>query len=122
MSLETEKKTIAAMIRIYCKDLHNTQQGLCDACMDLQQYAFKRIEHCPLKYDKPACNGCTVHCYTQVRRDKVRLVMIYSGRRMLFRHPYLTLIHYIKRKKIRKRSYSHRRNFKFRTLHWRSGS
>jgi len=106
MSLETEKKTIAAMIRIYCKDLHKTEEGLCSKCSDLLDYASKRIDHCPFKVNKPACNTCTVHCYAKDKRARVKQVMRYSGPRMPLRHPYLSVMHLMstwknKKKKVR---------------------
>ena len=84
MSLATEKRTIAAIISIYCKDNHHTINTLCDECSDLRNYALKRIEQCPYQASKPACNTCTVHCYAPEKRERVRQVMRYSGKKNAF--------------------------------------
>jgi len=96
VGIKTENKTIAVMIRIYCRDMHYTKQGLCKDCEDLQNYAFKRIDHCPFKAHKPACNKCKVHCYSPEKRDRIKKVMRHSGKKMLLRHPYLSIVHLLK--------------------------
>jgi hypothetical protein len=35
-----------------------------------------------------------VHCYKPVMRDKVRGVMRFSGLRMIYKHPVLSLLHF----------------------------
>ena len=82
------------MISIYCKGNHNTNDNLCDDCSSLLDYAFKRIDKCPVKESKTTCAKCTVHCYKPDMREKVRGVMRYSGPRMLYHHPVKTLLHY----------------------------
>jgi hypothetical protein len=95
MSIAVEKRTISAMVSIYCNDLHQNPEGLCNECSALQSYALKRIEYCPFKTSKPACNTCTVHCYALEKRERVKQVMRHSGRKMPLRHPYLSIIHLI---------------------------
>ncbi|HNR32353.1 MAG TPA: nitrous oxide-stimulated promoter family protein, partial [Candidatus Hydrogenedentes bacterium] len=36
-----------------------------------------------------------IHCYKPVMREQTRAVMRYAGPRMLFRHPWLTVMHYV---------------------------
>lgn len=95
MSLSTEKRTINALMKIYCRDHHGIP-ALCIECAGLLDYAYKRIDHCTYGINKPACNKCPVHCYAPVKRDKVKEVMRYSGKKMPLRHPYLSLVHMMK--------------------------
>ena len=92
---EREKKTIGAMIRIYCSDLHRQSQALCDDCAALQAYALFRLDKCPFGSAKPTCAKCIVHCYKPTMREKVRLVMRQAGPRMTLRHPILAVFHVI---------------------------
>jgi hypothetical protein len=90
--LKRERRTIAAMIAIYCRD-HHGGGALCSACRGLLDYATERLVRCPFGEDKPTCLNCPVHCYRPVQRDEVRAVMRYAGPRMLWRHPVLALLH-----------------------------
>ena len=99
MSIVTEKKTIEAMMRIYCKDIHHTKKGLCLECEALRNYTFKRIDHCPIRDNKPACKDCKIHCYAQSQREMIKEVMKHSGKKMPLRHPYLSILHIIRNSK-----------------------
>lgn len=90
-----ESKTIEAMINIYCRDHHGSQDELCSECRELLGYARWRLEKCPFQENKTTCAKCPVHCYKPVMREQVRVVMRYAGPRMLRRHPILTLFHFI---------------------------
>lgn len=82
------------MILIYCQGVHNTTQGeLCSDCQFLYDYASERIERCPYGWQKPTCVRCMVHCYRSEMRERIRDVMRYASPQMLFKHPYLTLMH-----------------------------
>jgi len=83
------------MIRIWCRNRHG-QTDLCDGCQELLAYANNRIDRCVFGPDKPACNDCTVHCYAPEKREQIREVMRFSGPRMIYRHPVLTVIHMLK--------------------------
>lgn len=82
-----------AMLDLYCRDLHGGRPGLCNACTKLRDYAHRRLTTCPFQEQKPVCNRCTVHCYSQSMREQVREVMRYAGPRMPYRHPWLALLH-----------------------------
>ena len=88
-----EKKTIEAMVQLYCSDHHPGTGRLCTDCEKLLAYAKRRLDSCPFQQAKPACNHCLVHCYAPKMRDSVKQVMRYSGPRMLLRHPMLSLLH-----------------------------
>lgn len=93
--INREKKTITAMMQIYCAAHHAGDSGLCEVCEQLLSYAHQRLDACPFQEEKPACNHCTVHCYAREKREQVKRVMRYSGPRMLWRHPLLSLMHII---------------------------
>jgi hypothetical protein len=90
-----ERKTIGAMIGIYCWDQHGTRDGLCGECKGLLDYASLRLEKCPFQEGKTTCGKCPIHCYKPEMREKVKEEMRYSGPRMTFRHPILALFHLI---------------------------
>ena len=93
--IKREKRTIEAMIRIYCTDQHNSPDDNCEQCNRLLEYAKSRLDHCPFQENKPACNHCQVHCYSKTMKSEIQQVMRYSGPRMLFRYPVLSLWHFI---------------------------
>jgi hypothetical protein len=97
--LTRELRTIAAMLRIACRDLHagaeHDAAGLCETCAGLLDYARQRLANCPYGPDKPTCVNCPIHCYGKRQREAVRDVMRHAGPRMLARHPWLALMHLI---------------------------
>ena len=90
-----EKKTIKSMIEIYCKYHH--ENPVCEECNELLEYAYKRIEKCPLRPDKPTCKNCHIHCYDKKHKERIKTVMRFSGPKMFLYHPILSLI-YLKNK------------------------
>ena len=93
--IEREQITIETMLVIYCADHHGSRDRLCGECNQLLDYARRRLETCPFQESKPACNHCQVHCYATGKRQQVKAVMRYAGPRMIFRHPYLSLMHFL---------------------------
>jgi hypothetical protein len=91
--IRQEKRTIDAMLGVYCRDLHGSRDELCASCARLQDYAHRRLDACPFQEEKPVCNRCEVHCYSRSMREQVREVMRYAGPRMPLRHPWLSLLH-----------------------------
>ncbi|MEL3907046.1 MAG: nitrous oxide-stimulated promoter family protein [Treponema sp.] len=92
VNTENEKALVDAMIDLYAK----AHPQAFDAEV-LKAYAHKRVENCRYRNaeGKPFCNVCPVHCYKPEMREHIRAVMRYSGPRMLFRHPLLSLAHLI---------------------------
>ena len=88
-----ERKTINAMIGIFCRDQHAPGGGLCPECAALAVYAEQRLDNCPFGDDKPTCAKCPIHCYKRAQREQARVIMRYAGPRMTFRHPWLALTH-----------------------------
>jgi len=93
--IEREKRTIRAMLALYCRDHHGRADELCDECAELLKYALGRLDRCPFGEGKTACSDCEIHCYKPAMREKVRQVMRYSGPRMLLHHPILAVRHLI---------------------------
>jgi Nitrous oxide-stimulated promoter len=98
--LAREQATLAAMMGIYCRAHHavepaRQEQGLCDECAGLLEYARKRLAGCPFGPDKPTCVNCQIHCYAPAQREATRQVMRFAGPRMLLRHPLLALAHVV---------------------------
>ncbi|NVD08044.1 nitrous oxide-stimulated promoter family protein [Vibrio sp. JPW-9-11-11] len=91
--LVTEFKTVQAMVRIYCRDHHNSDQTFCAECQQLLEYAETKLDRCPYGEQKPTCNRCPIHCYKAEQKRQMRLVMRYAGPRMLFPHPWLAIRH-----------------------------
>jgi len=99
-----EKRTIRAMVRIYCRDHHGRREAVCHDCRRLLDYAFARLDRCPFGSGKPTCAECTIHCYAPAMREKAKAVMRYAGPRMLPRHPILALRHLLDRRRSRHKS------------------
>ena len=94
--IKREKKTVEAMIKIYChKHKHAGNGGICTECSELLEYANKRLARCPFQEKKSTCAKCLVHCYEPSMKTKIRAVMRYSGPRMLTSHPVLAFHHVI---------------------------
>ena len=91
--LERERKTVAAMIALYCQRHHAPDSDFCDTCRDLEAYTRLRLEKCPYGETKPTCVNCPIHCYQPHRREEIRRVMAFSGPRMLLKHPILAVRH-----------------------------
>lgn len=88
-----ERRTVGHMMEIYCRDHHSSRDELCEQCSRLHEYAMRRLDHCVFKDDKPTCKKCPVHCYKMDMREEMRRVMIYSGPRIMLRHPVLAIRH-----------------------------
>ena len=89
---QREKQIVAEMIRLYCRKKHG-QNELCPECAQLLQYASQRSDRCPFMETKTFCSNCRVHCYKAEMREKIRIVMRFSGPRMLFHHPVAAIRH-----------------------------
>jgi hypothetical protein len=89
-----DAKTVAAMVRIYCADVHGgLNSRLCDECAALLDYADVRLSRCPFGPEKTTCRECVIHCYRPAERSAMKKVMRHAGPRMLWRHPRLAIRH-----------------------------
>ena len=97
--MEREKRTVSAMIELYCRGIHLSERELCEDCDQLLQYALGRLDRCSFGADKPICANCPVHCYNAVMRARIRDVMKYAGPKMVLRHPVLAVGHLLDKRK-----------------------
>jgi hypothetical protein len=93
--LVREKKTIECMVSIFCTQNHMQKESLCEKCKGLLEYSISRLSKCVLKAHKPVCFRCKLHCYKGDMRNQIRQVMRYSGKRMIWSHPLLTIRHIV---------------------------
>ncbi len=93
MKVSKEKKIVYLMIEIYSK--HHDKKELKDneEMLQLLNYAYKRLDHCPFKDKKSFCSICKIHCYEKTMREKIKKVMRYSGPRIIIYHPILFIKH-----------------------------
>lgn len=102
---KTEKKRLKEqemseeMIALYCRKKHGHKDELCKDCQALADYSKKRSENCPHMAEKTFCSACETPCYSPDMRDKIKEVMQFSGPRMVFRHPILSVRHLFSKKK-----------------------
>lgn len=107
---QKELKIVLLMIQMYCKKKHKNKNSLksisclCTECRELSEYVSARISKCPFIETKTFCSVCKIHCYKQDMREKIRNVMIFSGKRMITRHPVLAVRHLIETIKQKKGS------------------
>lgn len=90
--IQKEKEMVTKMIELYCRKKHHCD-GLCEDCLDLKQYAYKRLSLCRFGEEKTACSNCSVHCYKPDYRQKMKAVMRFSGPWMLLYHPVYSVKH-----------------------------
>jgi YbgA-like uncharacterized protein len=93
--LARERRTMSAMVRIYCRDRHHEAANLCPECRQFLDYSNLRLERCRFGEQKPTCAKCPVHCYQRDRREQARIIMRYAGPRMLWEHPVLSVRHWL---------------------------
>jgi predicted amidophosphoribosyltransferase len=90
--ISREIKTVAVMITIYCRKYHSADE-LCPQCEALLEYARKTLDKCIFSEGKTTCARCPVHCYRPEMRQKIRILMRYSGPRMIYKHPMMAIRH-----------------------------
>ena len=86
---------MATIIKIYCRDQHNATTVLCAECQALLDYAGARLARCRFGAKKPTCARCQVHCYQLRHQMQIQTVMRYAGPRMVWKHPVMTLRHWL---------------------------
>ena len=94
LRLERERRTVAALLRIYCHDRHGDGKALCAVCADLQRYIEGRMAHCVLRHEKPTCATCAFRCYAPPQQLQIRSVMRNASSRLFWRRPLLAFWHY----------------------------
>lgn len=100
-------KLLGTFVEAYCTGKHSRgdqsivalpaemgNRSLCQECASFLEYAITKRLQCPLEADKPTCKNCRIHCYDTLRREKVRAIMSYAGRRLMMRGRLDYLWHY----------------------------
>lgn len=91
-----EKRTVRYMVELFCKGHHHEIYAggkLCNECRELLAYAHQRLSYCRFGEGKTTCSKCPIHCYKPEKRKQIKLVMAYSGPRLILKHPLLVLFH-----------------------------
>lgn len=101
---QKEKEIVTLMIELYCRgNKHTSDKSICQDCQELIDYANYRVDLCPFMETKTFCENCKVHCYKADMREKIRVVMRYSGPKMIFHHPILAIKHVFASRQERKK-------------------
>ena len=104
-TIDYEKHIVTVMMRLYCRKHKShrarakeggTPGGLCPDCVQLLDYAYKRLDHCRYGADKPSCRKCPIHCYKADMREQMRIIMRWAGPRMILYHPVDAVKHMIR--------------------------
>ena len=90
--IEEEKAVVEQMIRLYCRK-YEGHDDLCPRCKALSDYAHCRLDRCRFGEQKTTCKKCPVHCYRPEMKERIRMVMRWSGPRMIIYHPIAALRH-----------------------------
>ncbi len=98
-------KTLRLMIQMYCKKhhhlhhhLHHYRTKLCPECEETIKYALDKSQKCPYKEKASVCETCKIHCYHNEKQEKIKKIMRFSGPKMIFHHPILTIWHLLDKK------------------------
>jgi len=93
-----EKETIRKTFGVYCHSHHKTNDGkaLCPKCTALLATVMLKMQRCPYGITKPICERCDIPCFGTKQTAEFRAIMQGSQRRMLFKHPIMTLKHKLK--------------------------
>ena len=86
---------IEKMIELYCRAHHKTDKGICSDCSKLNKYCIKRLKQCKYGANKPPCSKCSSNCFMPDMKTKIKDVMVYSGPRMIKKHPIIAFRHTI---------------------------
>ncbi|MFA6779616.1 MAG: nitrous oxide-stimulated promoter family protein [Paludibacteraceae bacterium] len=92
LKMEREKRIVRKMISLYCRKKEGNA-ALCPECSELLAYAEQRLDHCKFGDSKPSCKKCPIHCYQPQMRERMRVVMRYSGPRMVLYSPLAAVRH-----------------------------
>ena len=100
-------KLLGKFVEVYCSTKHRDaetgrislpsglgERDACQECRSFLEYAIAKRLKCPLEAEKPTCKNCRIHCYDPPRREKIREIMAYSGRKLMMKGRLDYLWHY----------------------------
>ena len=101
--IDYEKNMLLYMIKLYCRHNHKEyhknynktfgSKNICKECEEVYNYACERTSKCRFISTKTFCSACSSHCYKKEMREKIKNIMIFSGKRMIFYRPVIALKH-----------------------------
>ena len=91
-----EAETISTVLALYCRKKHRCKTP-CIRCRIILDYALLQLCKCPYLDKKPKCSHCEMSCFKKEVRRELKIIMRWAGKRMIFYHPILTLLHYFHR-------------------------
>ncbi|MBU5483211.1 nitrous oxide-stimulated promoter family protein [Clostridium sp. MSJ-11] len=94
--IEKEKKVVKLMITLYCEKKHKYKEKLCNECEELLDYTHKKLTYCKFGEEKNSCKRCSIHCYKEDMREKIRRVMRFSAPRIIIHKPQEFMRHMLK--------------------------
>ena len=83
------------MVRLYCRR-YEKNKPLCTDCSELLEYAWAKLDRCKFGDSKPTCRKCPVHCYKPDMRKRMKIIMKWTGPRMIIHHPVEAVKHLIR--------------------------
>lgn len=98
--IEKEKRTLKFMITLYCEKKHKLGFDKCSKCQELYEYAAMKLDKCKFGENKTSCKRCSVHCFNQERKEQIKVVMRFSGPRIIFYRPYDYIKYILKSKRL----------------------
>lgn len=93
--IKEEKAVVEQMIRLYCQKKEGNS-SLCPECQNLLEYANGRLDRCRYGEKKPTCKKCPIHCYRPDMKERIRIIMRWSGPRMILYHPIAAIRHLLR--------------------------
>lgn len=89
---EMDILTLRNLFGIYCRKNHAPEKGvLCSSCQSELKYAVHKTKICTEKDMGKTCSECRVHCFEPEHREKIREIMRFSGPRLMWSHPLLSM-------------------------------
>lgn len=85
--IDKEKEIVNIMIKLYCFKKHGKNYSLCKDCSNLLKYSYERLSNCKLGEKKSSCKLCTIRCYRDDMRSRIKKVMRFSGPRLIIHRP-----------------------------------
>lgn len=95
-NLPKERANIKTSFGVYCNANHGTKDGkLCAKCTALLSNILLKIGKCRYGVTKPLCDHCDEPCFGDPANKTFMEIMDGSRKRMLVRHPMMTVRHKI---------------------------
>ena len=91
-----ERENLEMMMRLFCQEQHH-RDDLCTECQQLLDYSKAHLQNCKLGLKKPVCENHSFGCYAVGCRDQLQIVIGATRTRMFWKHPQISLRHWLDR-------------------------